>query len=54
MVDFVRMLGNNKVKTEKCRFHSIEAHNFHIRRFGRCLYCDMGSRVVHKSLIKEK
>jgi len=34
--------------------HSLEAHNFHIRRYGRCLYCEAGSVPVHKSVIVER
>lgn len=36
-------------------FHALEDHNFHIRRFGRCPYCDAfpGSKVVPRSVLKE-
>ena len=34
--------------------HSIEDHNFWIRRNGVCPYCRCGSRPVHKSVIVEK
>jgi hypothetical protein len=34
-------------------FHSIERHNWHIDRYGHCLYCDLGSKVEHSTLIKE-
>ena len=53
MVDMVKFGGKGVVKTMKSQFHSIEAHNFHIRRYGHCLYCDSGSKPVHKSLIVE-
>jgi len=42
-----------QVATQRSRFHTIEAHNFHIKRYGRCLYCDNGSEPVHKSIIQE-
>ena len=38
---------------EKQKFHTIEAHNFHIKRYGRCLYCESGSKPVHKTIIAE-
>ena len=34
--------------------HSIETHNFHIRRYGSCLYCRNGSKPVPKVMITEK
>lgn len=36
------------------RFHSLECHNFHIVRYGRCPYCAMGSVAVPKCLIVDK
>ena len=35
-----------------CPSHSIESHNFHIRRFGKCLYCNAGSVAVPKCMIE--
>jgi hypothetical protein len=34
--------------------HSLECHNFHIRRYGRCPYCATGSRAVPKAVIVER
>ena len=31
--------------------HKVEDHNYHIRRFGRCPYCEAGSEPVPKDLI---
>ena len=53
MVEYVRMLGNNRVKTECSKFHSIESHNYWIKRNGKCPYCMNGSKPVHKSIIQE-
>jgi len=38
----------------KCELHSLENHNFFIKRYGKCPYCDSGSKPVHKSIIAEK
>ena len=51
MSEYVRMLGNSKVKTERSKYHTLESHNFHIARFGRCPYCNSGSKPVHKSFL---
>jgi len=33
------------------RLHSLEVHNYHIKRYGRCLYCAFGSKPVPKAMI---
>ena len=35
-------------------FHSIGTHNWHINRYGHCLYCDLGSKPVQHTLIKKE
>ena len=53
MVEYVRMLGNSRVKTEKSKYHTIEQCNYYAKRGIRCPYCNIGSKPVHKSLIDE-
>lgn len=43
-----------KIKKSVNGFHSLECHNFHIRRYGHCLYCEQGSVPCEKSLIVER
>jgi hypothetical protein len=33
------------------KMHTVETHNFHIRRYGRCPYCMQGSKPVPKAEI---
>jgi len=33
--------------------HSVENHNFHIKRYGFCVYCNLGSRPVPKAMMVE-
>lgn len=50
MVDY---FNNCVVKPKKSKYHTLEDHNFHIRRYGRCVYCRLGSKPVPKSVILE-
>lgn len=34
--------------------HSFETHNFCIKRTGRCIYCDLGSKSVPKALMDKR
>ena len=42
-----------KVNVTHSRVHSLETHNFHINRYKRCLYCEMGSKPVPKAALQE-
>ena len=50
----VVILDNTPEVPVGCRFHSIESHNFHIRRYGKCLYCNAGSVAVPKCVVEEE
>jgi hypothetical protein len=54
VVEYARIMqGPDPKKSTKC-YHSIEAHNFHIKRYGHCVYCDLGyGEPVPKKLIEE-
>lgn len=39
------------VKTERSMMHSIEDHNYWIKRNKRCPYCQNGSQPVAKAMI---
>ena len=39
------------VKRDKSRFHTIEDHNYWIKRNGVCPYCTIGSEPVQKSIL---
>jgi hypothetical protein len=34
-------------------YHTFECHNFHIKRYHHCPYCDCGSIPKHKKEIEE-
>jgi len=34
------------------KFHSMKDHIFHMNRYGRCLYCEAGSKPVDPKLLK--
>lgn len=34
--------------------HSLECHEYHMKTWGRCPYCNVGSRPVTKCVIVEK
>lgn len=48
-MDFIEPLNN--VKTVKSKYHSIEQHNFWIKRNKCCPYCNSGSTPVHKTIV---
>jgi len=54
MMKNVVISDNKPEKPIGCRFHSIETHNFHIKRYGKCLYCNAGSVAVPKVIIEEE
>ena len=54
MVNMLKEIDFKPVKPVGCCFHSIEAHNFHIRRYGFCLYCKQGSVAVPKCIVEEE
>jgi hypothetical protein len=41
------------VKANPSRYHTIENHNGLIRRYGRCMHCENGSKPVPKAQIVE-
>lgn len=41
----------NSIGGGLCRFHTWENHYFHLGRYGRCRYCELGSKPVCKSTI---
>lgn len=34
------------------KLHTVENHNYHIKMYGRCPYCLMGSKAVPKAMIE--
>ena len=43
-----------ETKMIKLNLHSIESHNYWIKRNGVCPYCNMGSKPVPKDVIINK
>jgi len=43
--------GKAEPKCKKSMYHTLETHDWHIKRYNTCLYCNSGSRAVHKSLL---
>ena len=39
--------------TKMMKYHTYENHNYHINKYGRCLYCEQGSKYVQKKLLEE-
>lgn len=42
----VNDLANNTPK-----YHSLNTHNWHIKRYGKCMYCELGSKAVPQAAI---
>ena len=40
----------NKIqsKPNRNRYHKLSQHNYYIKRYGRCMYCSLGSTPVTK------
>jgi hypothetical protein len=36
------------------QYHTIETHDFHIKRYKHCPYCELGSKAVPKAEIKKQ
>jgi len=53
MVRPLEVLRFTPDKPDCCPPHSISTHNFHINRYGRCLYCDKGSEILHESQMED-
>lgn len=45
--------ANRFVNKGNCKLHTWEDHNFYIRRYGRCVYCMLGSKPVPKAVISD-
>ena len=41
-------------KTIKSKYHTMEVHNYWIKRNNRCLYCMNGSKPIHEEDSKFK
>ena len=52
-MEFIKMLGNNKVKTEASKYHTIESHNYWVQRNKVCPYCKIGSTPTPKCFQNE-
>jgi len=35
------------------KYHSLEEHNWHIKRYKHCLYCEQGSEPAPKVMLEE-
>lgn len=49
----VQILAGIAQEPLRCKRHSIETHNYHMRRYHCCLYCMMGSEPVPKAMLDE-
>ncbi len=48
-----RRLGS-VMSNELRHLHKQEDHDWHMGRYGRCVYCDNGSRIATKEEINER
>lgn len=51
--ELVEVYKEYTVKSKGSKYHTIENHNYHIGRYGRCVYCMLGSVPVPKCVIVE-
>lgn len=42
----------NNPKINLSKVHTKETHQFHIRRYGHCLYCDNGFKIIKEREVK--
>jgi len=50
-VSQVGFSGNRKESVSVVRVHKLGDHRFHLKRYGRCPYCMVGSRPVMRSVV---